>query len=155
MRETEIHVTKVTYRLMQSNILHDDVIKWKHFPRYWPFVRGIHRSPVNSPHRVRWRGALMFSSTWAWINGGVNNRDAGDLRRHVIMTSLWCAALQLLTRCLPPPTSIHVIRWSSKHAVTYRYTFNWSMFVHIFIEQRIWSSVMKYKWLVSMGIDLC
>ena len=28
---------------------HDDVIKWKHFPRYWPFVREIHRSPVNSP----------------------------------------------------------------------------------------------------------
>ena len=27
--------------------LHDDVIKWKHFQRYWPFVRGIHRSPVN------------------------------------------------------------------------------------------------------------
>ena len=27
---------------------HDDVIKWKHFPRYWPFVRGIPRSPVNS-----------------------------------------------------------------------------------------------------------
>ena len=26
------------------------VIKWKRFPRYWPFVRGIHRSPVNSPH---------------------------------------------------------------------------------------------------------
>ena len=24
--------------------VHDDVIKWKHFPRYWPFVRGIHRS---------------------------------------------------------------------------------------------------------------
>ena len=30
---------------------HDDVIKWKHFPRYWPFVRRIHRSPVNSPHK--------------------------------------------------------------------------------------------------------
>ena len=24
--------------------LHDDVIKRKHFPRYWPSVRGIHRS---------------------------------------------------------------------------------------------------------------
>ena len=24
--------------------MHDDVIKWKHFLRYWPFVRGIHRS---------------------------------------------------------------------------------------------------------------
>ena len=23
---------------------HDDVIEWKHFPRNWPFVRGIHRS---------------------------------------------------------------------------------------------------------------
>ena len=30
--------------------IHDDVIKWKHFPHYWPFVRGIHRSPVISPH---------------------------------------------------------------------------------------------------------
>ena len=45
--------------IKQSN--HDDVIKWKHFPRYWPFVRGIHRSPVNSPHKGQWRGALMFS----------------------------------------------------------------------------------------------
>ena len=39
---------------------YDDVIKWKHFLRYWPFVRGIHRSPVNSPHKGQWRGALMF-----------------------------------------------------------------------------------------------
>ena len=30
---------------------HGDVIKWKHFPRYCLFVRGIHRSPVNSPHK--------------------------------------------------------------------------------------------------------
>ena len=37
---------------------HDDVIKWKHIPRYWPFVRGIHRSPVNSPHQGQWRGAI-------------------------------------------------------------------------------------------------
>ena len=28
---------------------HDDVIKWKHFPRYWPFVRGIHRGPGQRP----------------------------------------------------------------------------------------------------------
>ena len=47
---------------------HDDVIKWKHFPRYWPFVRGIHRSPVNSPHKDQWRGSLMFSLICAWIN---------------------------------------------------------------------------------------
>ena len=37
--------------------VHDAVIKWKHFPRYWPFVRGIHWSPVNSLHKDQWRGA--------------------------------------------------------------------------------------------------
>ena len=62
-------------------LVHDDVIKWKHFPRNWPFVRGIHRSPVNFPHKGQWRGALMFSLIYAWINDWVNNREAGDLRR--------------------------------------------------------------------------
>ena len=38
----------------------DDVIKWKHFPRHWPFVRGIHRSPVNSPHKGPWRELWCF-----------------------------------------------------------------------------------------------
>ena len=61
---------------------HDDVIKWKHFPRNWPFVRGIHRSPVNSPHKGQWRRALMFSLIRVWINDWVNNREAGDLRRY-------------------------------------------------------------------------
>ena len=59
----------------------DDVIKWKHFPRNWPFVREIHRSPVNFPHKGQRRGALMFSLIYAWINDWVNNRQAGDLRR--------------------------------------------------------------------------
>ena len=60
---------------------HDDVIKWKHFPRNWPFVREIHRFPVNFPHKGQWRGALMFSLIYAWINDWVNNREACDLRR--------------------------------------------------------------------------
>ena len=30
---------------------HGDVIKWKHFPRFWPFVRGIQPWPVDSPHK--------------------------------------------------------------------------------------------------------
>ena len=61
---------------------HYDVIKWKHFPHHWPFVRGIHRSPVNSPHKGQWRGALMSSLICTQINGWVNNREAGDLRRN-------------------------------------------------------------------------
>ena len=61
---------------------HDDVIKWKQFPRYWPFAWGIHRSQVNSPRNYQWRGALMFSLICAWRNAWINNREAGDLRRH-------------------------------------------------------------------------
>ena len=57
---------------------HDDVIKWKHFPRYWPFVRGIRRSPVNSPHKGQWRRALMFSLICAWMECWVNTREAGN-----------------------------------------------------------------------------
>ena len=69
-------------RVCSARPPHDDVIKWKHFPRYWPFVRGIHRSPLNSPQKGQWRGALMFSLICARINGWSNNGEAGDLRRN-------------------------------------------------------------------------
>ena len=42
---------------------HDDVIKWKHFPRYWPFVWGIHRFTVNSPHKGQWQ---LSKQSWGW-----------------------------------------------------------------------------------------
>ena len=61
---------------------HVDVIKWKHFPRHRPFVPGIHRPPVNSPHKGQWRRAFMYSLICAWINRWENNREAGDLRRY-------------------------------------------------------------------------
>ena len=58
--------------MIDSQGIHDGVIKWKHYPRNW-------NSPV---HKGQWRGALMFSLTCAWINDWVNNREAGDLRRY-------------------------------------------------------------------------
>ena len=78
------YVTKHLARNLSNyfNWQHDDVIKWKHFPRYWPFVRGIHRFPGTSPHKGQWRGTLMFSVICVWINGWVNNREAGDWRRY-------------------------------------------------------------------------
>ena len=81
---SSLRTTENTIRTFHySTIHHDDVIKWKYFPRYWSFVRGIHRSPVNSPHKDQWRRALMFSLICAWKkNGLVNNLNAGDLRHH-------------------------------------------------------------------------
>ena len=81
-RSWEACMWKCSHNLVQQNdmihLIHDDVIKWQYFPRNWPFVRGIHRSP----HKGQWRGALMFSLICACINDWVNNRKAGDLRRY-------------------------------------------------------------------------
>ena len=60
-----------------NNHDHDDVIKWKHFPRYWPFVRGIHRSPGEFPAQrpVTWSFDFFFDlrpnkrlskQSWGW-----------------------------------------------------------------------------------------
>ena len=92
IRNTSSEITLLT--LLPHSPIHDDVIKWKRFPRYWPFVRAIHRFPVNSPHKGQWRGALMFSLICVWISGWVNNREAGDLRRYrahydVTVTNQW------------------------------------------------------------------
>ena len=56
------------YYLVTADCHHDDAIKWKHFPRYWPFVRGIHPSLVISPHKGQWQGALMLSLICVWMN---------------------------------------------------------------------------------------
>ena len=60
-------------------ISHDDVTKCKHFPRYQPFVRGIHRFPVNSPHKGQWRWALMFSLIFDWINSWAKHQSSASL----------------------------------------------------------------------------
>ena len=71
-------------------IYHDDVFKWKHFPRYWPFVRGIHRPPVNPPHKDQWRGALrrhrahydvivMTPTNGAWVPSGLYTSPCLDV----------------------------------------------------------------------------
>ena len=63
-------------------VTHADIIKWKHFPRHWPFMQAVHGPPVNSFHKGQWRGALIFPLICAWTNVWENSRDAGDLRHH-------------------------------------------------------------------------
>ena len=125
---------------------HGDVIKWKHFPRYWPFVRGIPRSPVNSPPKCQWRGCFPWSAPW--INGRVNNREADDLRRPhahcdviVMNAHCWQSTLTELmslvsAAALNPifllPTILTVIgAWTSTPIFTVRaYTPNNSWIIH-------------------------
>ena len=89
-----------TTMVMRLNTLtHDDVIRWKHFPRYWHFTRGIHRSPkllkltrigiqkcislpASSVNQRPVTRSFDVSLTCAWTNGSANNWGASDLRRH-------------------------------------------------------------------------
>ena len=94
--------------------VHDDVIKWKHSPRHWPFVRGIHRFPVNSLNKGQWRGALMFSLICVWINGWLNNREAGDLRRYrthydVTVMVHWKPSVVIMLTLVAPRVTITTI----------------------------------------------
>ena len=57
---SHIWVLQKNFKIRRDTHTHDDVIKLKHFLRYLPFVWGIHRSPVNSPHNGQWRGDLLF-----------------------------------------------------------------------------------------------
>ena len=59
---------------------------WRHqmetFSALLAICAGNSLSPVNSPHKGQWCGALMFSLIFVWINYWVNNHKAGDLRRY-------------------------------------------------------------------------
>ena len=93
----------MSWRSFDVPVMHDDVKKWKHFPRYWPFVRGIHRSPVNSPHKGQWRRALMFSLICVWISDWVNNREAGGLRRYCAHHNVIVMKLRIIATLDQPP----------------------------------------------------
>ena len=108
----------------------------KHFPRYWPFVRGIHRLPVNSPHKGQWRGALIFSLVWAWTNGWVTIRKGGHLRRHrahydvtVMIYKGWIS-----DKICKIPIWIFVNYWQARcslqFSVTFYVAFDMVLFIH-------------------------
>ena len=108
-------ISQVT-SFMQSGML------WKHFPRSSPFVRGINRSLVNSSHKGQWHGALMFSLICSWINGWVNNREAGVLRRHRTLYDVTIMMTPILSGCFCDTDA------------------NSSYF------RRQWSDYLKHKW---------
>ena len=106
----------------------DDVTKWKHFPLYRPFVRGIHRSPVNSPHKGQQRGALMFSLNCVSINeAGDSRRDRAHYDATVMEGSPWpscvilCCRTKILLSChhanmVQSDIIIHILKlcWNGK-----------------------------------------
>ena len=54
--------------------IHGVVINMETFPALLAFVRGIHRSPVNFPHKGQWCGASVFSLICAYTNSKQSRR---------------------------------------------------------------------------------
>ena len=99
----------------QKSITHDDVIKCKHLPRNWQSVRGIQRSPMNSPHKDQWRWALMFHLICA-LNKRLFQRSWGWWSE-TLSRSLWrhCYVglneLAIFSRMITIKTSITESQW--------------------------------------------
>ena len=68
-------------------IKHDDVIKWKLFPGYWPFVRGIHRRPVKSLTKASEAALLCF----------LRSASEQTAKQTVEMLVIWSAMVLIMT----------------------------------------------------------
>ena len=96
---------------------------WRHqmetFSALLVLCAGNSPVPVNSPHKGQWCGALMFSLICHRIDDWVNNREAGDLRRHrghydvIVM----CWNMAILTDAIHNRTQqvIILLKWISNH----------------------------------------
>ena len=133
-----MELSDLQYEVVRNDkaIWHNDVMKWKHFPRYWPFVRGNHRWPVNSLRKGQWRGAWLFSLICAWINGKVNNREAGEMRRH---RAHYDVNLMRIARSSYPGPCITPAIWRCRKTVSqWQGSFQWKLRSHWlkFLRQR-------------------
>ena len=102
---------------------HDDVIEWNQFPRYWPFVRGIHRSLVTSPHKGQWRGALM-----SFFNLRLNKRlskQSWGWWFETLSRPLWRHSNEIINTVKTQPTHSHIDMWGYSECInifeTYMY----------------------------------
>ena len=96
--------------IKQIALPHDDVIKWKHFPCYWPFVRGIHLSqtPVTRSFDV-------------FFDLRLNKQLSKQSRRRWFETplrSLWRYCNDLpVSELIFPPTSVVIITLLHVHII--------------------------------------
>ena len=130
---------ETSMKTLERQQTHDDVMKWKHFPRYWPFVRGIHRSPVARSSDVffdlRLNKRLSKKS-----RGWRFETPSGPLWRHRNATST-----PILWLRFTPNIKLAVVNWILE---AYRYAF---------IVRRaglLWSQ-QDFEWRWSVPLFKC
>ena len=81
-------ITHLTVKLFSIAVIHDDIIKWKHLPHYWPFVRGQRWiSPTKASDAER-----SLICAWKTVEQTTETPVIWDYIA-LIMTSLWCITL--------------------------------------------------------------
>ena len=95
------------------------IMTWNRFSHYWPFVRGMYRSPIDSPHKGRAMRSILLSLLLAWAICWLIRRVANGLRRkchvNVITRKYWP---QILYDTLAP--IVHTL-WYGYLNVWYRW----------------------------------
>ena len=89
-----------TYRCMGICLISWRRLEMKTVPHYWPFLKGIHRSPVESLHNRPLMRTLIFLA--ASLSCWADSRVAGGLRHNdACMTLLYDMGLsQYVSTCL-------------------------------------------------------
>ena len=118
---------------------YDDVIKWKHFPRYWPFVRGIHRSLVDSPSQ-----RPVTRTFGVFFHVRLNNRLSNQSRcrwSEKSSPSLWHQCNDALQNCKPTSSCTR----PNSHGIHFKPLYG------SYVAQRgiFWQLKLGHVWIVT------
>ena len=106
------------------------------------------------PHKGQWRGVSMFSLICSWINARVNNREAGDLRRHrahydvivmLVAVTIHVSAYYSFNKNVLEwkKNKIHYCHWSGVYLLIEMHLQEFMLCVSRFHEQHFESSLLQ------------
>ena len=170
MYTRNLHLVSIQQEIFTWKILLNMTVSWwrhqtENFTRHWPLVRGIHRSPGNSPHKRQWRWALMFSLICAWTNGWANNRGAGDFRRHrahyeVTVIFLSTTIARIISRIDRFYEMLLLFAMENKNVAIQNVTCYWSCYIYaleyryVSIKAKSLKFQMHLQWKHSQAIPV-
>ena len=134
-------------------MLHDDIVTWKGFLHYWPIVRGIHWSPMDSHHQRLVTCSLMLVMLLArscWTNRWFSS----NLNRHVMSllqnchNQYWNIVVDIICQSLASR-----INWINAHLSSIRNLND----VNLWAISREMTHILiiKYIWVRSWNNGTC